>query len=333
MSGTQVGVPAVVEIAVEFGGQRPASLQQQPREVRHDADIVAWRRSWVNLVDRDPSGRVSAMTEDGLTPQDRETKQRLPELLATRRRLRQRDRLLPHEGPVDGEQNAVGGKSGSLRAAIFGVNDGLVSNVALIMGFAGAGQERGVILLAGISGLLAGAFSMGAGEYISMKVQREVLERVLHLEAHELHGDPETERVELAEIYRKKGLSAELSDEVATELMRDPAMALDTHAREELGIDPEEGLGSPWGAAISSFLMFCIGALIPLVPFLFAGGTAGAIISASVTGLALLVVGGFTARLTGRPRWLSSLRQLAIGMSAALVTYAVGLLLGVSVTG
>jgi VIT1/CCC1 family predicted Fe2+/Mn2+ transporter len=166
-----------------------------------------------------------------------------------------------------------------------------------------------------------------------MKVQREVLERVLHLEAHELHGDPETERVELAEIYRKKGLSSELSNEVATELMRDPAMALDTHAREELGIDPEEGLGSPWGAAVSSFLMFCVGALVPLIPFLFAGGRVGTIVSASVTGLSLLLVGALTARMTGRAVWLSSLRQFAIGMSAALVTYAVGLLLGVSVAG
>lgn len=272
---------------------------------------------------------------DDLPPEAAETKQRLPELLAARRRLRQQARipLAPHPGPVDGEQTAGAGKSGTLRAAIFGVNDGLVSNAALIMGFAGAAQERGVILLAGISGLLAGAFSMGAGEYISMRVQRELLERMLHLEAHELGSDTETERVELAEIYRRKGLSAELADEIATELMRDPKVALDTHAREELGIDPDEGLGSPWGASIYSFLTFSVGALVPLVPFLFIAGTAGTVAAASVTGLALLVVGGFTSKLTGRPIVTSALRMFAIGMSAALVTYAVGAALGVSVAG
>jgi VIT1/CCC1 family predicted Fe2+/Mn2+ transporter len=268
-----------------------------------------------------------------LSPEDQETKRRLPQLLAAKSGLRGRRPLVPHAGEVDGEQAGQTGKSGRLRAAIFGINDGLVSNVALIMGFAGAEQDRGVILLAGISGLLAGAFSMGAGEYISMKVQREVLERMLHLEAHELHADPETERAELAEIYRRKGLSDELSNQVATELMRDPAVALDTHAREELGIDPQEGLGSPWGAAISSFVMFCIGAAIPLVPFVVLRGSAATITSAVLTGLALAIVGVATARMTGRPRWLSAIRQFAIGMGAALVTYLVGKSLGVNVTG
>jgi vacuolar iron transporter family protein len=273
--------------------------------------------------------------DDGssLTPEDQETKRRLPELQAARPGLRGRQPLVPHAGAVDGEQPSQTGKSGQLRAAIFGINDGLVSNVALIMGFAGAEQDRGVILLAGISGLLAGAFSMGAGEYISMKVQREVLERMLHLEAHELHSDPDTEREELAEIYRRKGLSDELATEVATELMRDPAVALDTHAREELGIDPEEGLGSPWGAAISSFVMFCIGAAVPLLPFIFMSGSAATVTAAALTGFALLVVGAATARLTGRPVWLSALRQFAIGMGAALVTYLVGKFLGVNVAG
>ena len=269
----------------------------------------------------------------GLSAQDRETKRRLPQLQAARPGLRGRQPMLPHEGPIDAEQATGTGKTGSLRAAIFGVNDGLVSNVALIMGFAGAAQDRAVILLAGISGLLAGAFSMGAGEYVSMRVQREVLERMLHLEAHELHGDPQAERAELAAIYRRKGLSAELADEVAGQLSRDPAVALDTHAREELGIDPDEGLGNPWGAATSSFFMFCIGAFIPLFPFLFGGGGPATIAAAVLTGLALLVVGALTARLTGRPTWWSSLRQFAIGMSAALVTYLVGLALGVSVAG
>jgi VIT1/CCC1 family predicted Fe2+/Mn2+ transporter len=172
---------------------------------------------------------------------------------------------------------------------------------------------------------------MGAGEYVSMRVQREVLERMLHLEAHELGSDPEGEMAELAELYERKGVPPELARSLATELSKDPATALDTHAREELGIDPEEGLGSPWGAASSSFLTFSIGALVPLVPFLFLEGTPAVIASALITGLALLGVGTLTARLTGRSPLLSGLRMLAIGGAAAVVTYLIGLALGVSV--
>jgi vacuolar iron transporter family protein len=266
-----------------------------------------------------------------LPPEDEETKRRLPELLAARNRLRHG--LVPHAGPVHGEQTGITGKSGTFRAAIFGVNDGLVSNTALIMGFAGAYQSRTVIIVAGISGLVAGAFSMGAGEYISMRVQRELLERLLHLEAHELGNDAETELIELAEIYERKGLSPELAREVATELMRDPAVALDTHAREELGIDPDEGLGSPWGAAISSFLMFSGGALVPIIPFLFANGGGATILAAALAGLALLLVGAITTTFTGKPVIRSALRMFAIGMGAAVVTYGVGAALGVTVVG
>jgi vacuolar iron transporter family protein len=269
-----------------------------------------------------------------LTPDDRSTKAQLPHLQDANRGLRhRRARLRPHVGPTSDEQSAATGKSGTLRAAIFGVNDGLVSNSALLMGFAGADQERAVILLAGISGLLAGAFSMGAGEYISMRVQRELLERLLHLEAHELGSDQAGEQAELEQIYRRKGLDPELASRVADELMRDPEVALDTHAREELGIDPNEGLGSPRGAAISSFVMFSIGAIVPLGPFLFLAGRAGTIVSAVATAAALLLVGGFTSRLTGRGVVLSAGRMLAIGMSAALITYGIGLVLGVSVAG
>jgi VIT1/CCC1 family predicted Fe2+/Mn2+ transporter len=257
----------------------------------------------------------------------------LPELLATRRRLQGRKRLTPHPGPVEAEQSTGTGKTGTLRAAIFGVNDGLVSNAALIMGFAGADQPRSVILLAGISGLLAGAFSMAAGEYVSMRVQREVLERMLHLEAHELGTDPDGERVELAGIYERKGVPAEMADALARELSKDPVTALDTHAREELGIDPDEGLGSPWGAAGSSFVTFSAGALVPLIPFVFLEGTSAVILAAIVTGLALLGVGALTARLTGRSALAAGLRMLAIGASAATVTYLIGVALGVSVVG
>jgi vacuolar iron transporter family protein len=274
------------------------------------------------------------MAEDGLTPEDRATKEQLPELQIARRTLRGGTRgLRPHVGPVGGEQSSALGKSGTLRAAIFGVNDGLVSNASLIMGFAGATTAHDVILLAGVAGLLAGAFSMGAGEYVSMRVQREVLERMLHLEAHELGTELDAERAELAELYRKKGLTSDLAEQVADQLMADPDIALDTHAREELGIDPSEGLGSPWGAAISSFLTFSLGAFVPLLPFLFVGGTTGTVIAAALTGVALLLVGGLTARLTGRSMVLSALRMFGIGAGAAIVTYGIGSLLNVSVAG
>lgn len=283
-----------------------------------------------------------AVTEPTMPAEDLRTKSLLPELLATRRRLRQRsESLVPHRGPSHEERNdpaheepaAGAGKTGTLRAAIFGVNDGLVSNVALIMGFAGADQPRTLILLAGVSGLLAGAFSMAAGEFVSMRVQREVLERMLHLEAHELASDPEEELAELAEIYERKGVPTDMALSLATELSKDPATALDTHAREELGIDPDEGLGSPRAAAASSFVTFAFGALVPLVPFLFMHGGVGVIASALVTGLALVGVGALTARLTGRSPAMSGLRMLAIGASAAAVTYLIGLALGISVVG
>jgi len=268
-----------------------------------------------------------------LPPEAAKTKAELPALQETHRGLRRRGpaALVPHEGPVDGEQPSSAGKSGALRAAIFGVNDGLVSNAALIMGFAGADQPREVILLAGIAGLLAGAFSMAAGEYISMRVQRELLERMLHLEAHELGSDRAGELGELAELYERKGIEPRLAREVATQLMADPKVALDTHAREELGIDPDEGLGSPIAAAASSFVTFSAGAFVPLLPFLFVEGTTATLLSVGLTGAALLSVGGATSRLTGRPVVRSALRMFAIGLGAAAVTYAIGSLLGVSV--
>jgi VIT1/CCC1 family predicted Fe2+/Mn2+ transporter len=273
------------------------------------------------------------MDEAGLTPEDVRTKRELPRLLDTRRRLTKGNDLLPHRGEPGGEQSAAIGKSGALRAAIFGINDGLLTNTSLIMGFAGASQSRGVILLAGISGLLAGAFSMGSGEYVSMRVQRELLERLLHLEAHELGTDPEGERTELAAIYRDKGMPPDLADRVATELMRDPKVALDTHAREELGIDPDEGLGSPWGAAVSSFLMFALGALLPLIPFFFSGGTTAVVATGVIAAVSLFTVGALTARITGRNPLVAGFRMLGIGAAAAIVTYAIGSLLGTAVSG
>ncbi len=218
---------------------------------------------------------------------------------------------------------------GALRAGVFGVNDGLVSNLSLVMGVAGADTGRDFILVAGVAGLLAGAFSMATGEYVSMKVQRELFEREIDLERAELESDPEEERQELALIYRAKGLPADEADRVATRLMQDKNTALDTLAREELGLDPGE-LGSPWGAAISSFLMFSLGALLPVLPYVLMGAQTAFYGSMVLSAAALLVVGGLTSVLTGRSVVFGSLRMLGLGAVAAAVTHAVGRLLGVA---
>jgi VIT1/CCC1 family predicted Fe2+/Mn2+ transporter len=268
-----------------------------------------------------------------LTPDDERAKARLPLLTDVMARLgtrRHRQVMTPHPGSTAGEQSTGATKSGTLRAAIFGVNDGLVSNTSLIMGFAGAGVDKAVILLAGIAGLLAGAFSMGAGEYISMKVQREVYERLIHLEAHELAMEPEEEREELAQIYVRKGVPAELAARLAESVMADPKLALDTHAREELGLDPEHGLGSPWGAAASSFLTFSFGALVPLAPFLFASGVGATVVSATLAGLTLAAVGAAMSVLTGKSAVASGARQLLVGGIAAAITFGIGTILGVT---
>ncbi|HYH28590.1 MAG TPA: VIT1/CCC1 transporter family protein [Actinomycetota bacterium] len=242
--------------------------------------------------------------------------------------------ILPHEGPtpVDGEiESIIGGRSGAFRAAIFGANDGLVSNLSLIMGVAGAGVEPRVILLAGIAGLLAGAFSMGAGEYVSMRVQRELFERLIHLEAHELAVDPEGETKELAHILEQRGIPRDLASPTATALMKDPKVALEVHAKEELGLDPAE-LGSPWGAAMSSFVAFALGALIPLVPYFFGDGVVAAWTAVGLSLTALFVIGAMLSRFTNRTWLWSGVRMLAIGGGAALVTYWVGRLLHVTVS-
>jgi VIT1/CCC1 family predicted Fe2+/Mn2+ transporter len=219
-------------------------------------------------------------------------------------------------------------QGGAARAAIFGVSDGLVSNVSLILGVAGANPAPGVVRLAGLAGLIAGAFSMASGEYVSMKGQAELLQRELELEEREIGRHPEAERRELAAIYRQRGLKPEMADELAAEMMRDPGTALEAHAREELGIDPNQ-LGSPRGAAVSSFVAFCIGALIPLMPWFFGSGNGAVVASVVLGGLAAVVVGGALARFTDRSVVRSALRQLGIAALAASVTYAVGRAVGV----
>lgn len=222
-------------------------------------------------------------------------------------------------------------KSGTLRAAIFGVNDGLISNTALVMGFAGASASRSAVLLAGFAGLLAGAFSMGAGEYISMANQREAFEREIAIEREEIRLRPEDEQRELELIYAAKGLPEEDARRIAARVMQDEQTALDTMVREELGLDPDD-LGSPIRAAGSSFVAFSLGAVLVVLPYLFTMGTTALAIALALFVVALVALGAGMARLNGRPVASSVLRQVVIGLLAAGTTYIVGSLLGVSLS-
>lgn len=218
---------------------------------------------------------------------------------------------------------------GTLRAAVFGVNDGLVSNCGLILGVAGASSNGTFILLSGIAGLLAGAFSMAAGEYVSVRSQREMFEHQIGLERKELAEYPAEEAQELALIYEARGMDADEAAALATSTVADPEKALDTLAREELGLNPDE-LGSPWGAATSSFLSFAAGAFVPLAPFLFLEGGTALLACIALTALALFAVGATISLYTGRNAIRDGLRMLAIGGTAGLLTYAIGKVLGVS---
>lgn len=237
--------------------------------------------------------------------------------------------LLPPDGApaATSEHHHRKVQGGAARAAVFGISDGLVSNVSLILGVAGADPAPGVVRLAGLAGLVGGAFSMAAGEYVSMRAQTELLERELELERIEIARRPESERRELAALYRQRGIAPDTAEELATELMRDPELALEVHAREELGIDPNE-LGSPLHAAGSSFLAFAFGALLPLAPWFVGQGTAATIASVLVGALCAVGIGLALAAFTGRSAARSAGRQLLIAGVAASVTYAVGAALG-----
>jgi VIT1/CCC1 family predicted Fe2+/Mn2+ transporter len=221
-------------------------------------------------------------------------------------------------------------QGGAARAAVFGISDGLVSNVGLILGVAGADAAPSVVRVAGLAGLVAGAISMAAGEYNSMRVQTELLERELDMERRELKRNPHVETVELALIYQSRGMQPDQARELAETMMSDPERALEAHAREELGIDPSE-LGSPLHAAVSSFLAFAAGALVPLAPWLFGGGDAamaGSLVAALV---AAVVVGLIVASFTDRSRLRTVARQVAFTVVPAAVTFAIGSIVGVGV--
>ena len=217
---------------------------------------------------------------------------------------------------------------GNLRAAVFGINDGLVSNAALILGVAGAGAAPEMVLLTGLAGLLAGAGSMAAGEYISVRTQREFYEYQIGLEAEELAFYPQEEAAELALIYEAKGIPRDEAIALATRLIADPKQALDTLAREELGLNPAE-LGSPWGAGLSSFAAFALGAALPLLPW-WLTDSAPLPLTLAISGTALFGIGAAISLFTGRGALRSGLRMLAIGASAGSLTWLLGRILGVS---
>lgn len=228
-----------------------------------------------------------------------------------------------------GRRHQSAGTAGNLRAAVFGVNDGLVSNASLVLGVAGAaGDDFATVLLAGTAGMLAGAFSMASGEYVSVRSQREMFEHQIAAERAELAEYPEAEAAELALIYEARGILAAEARRAADEIVRDPERALDTLAREELGLDPEE-LGSPWGAAASSFASFVGGAVVPLVPF-FAGASAPLFVSIGLTAVALFGVGATMSLFTGRNAFFSGGRMLLVGALAGAATYGIGRLFGVA---
>jgi vacuolar iron transporter family protein len=237
----------------------------------------------------------------------------------------------PELAQLEGRHRAAGGNA--LRAAVLGANDGLVSNLSLVMGVAGAELAGQAVLVTGLAGLLAGAASMALGEWLSVQSARELAQRQLAVEAAEVEATPHEEQEELALIYQAKGLPEAQANAVAARMMADRGTVLDTLAREELGIDPESLGGSPWEAAATSFLLFAVGAIIPVLPFLFQTGPAAVGASLALSAVALFAVGAGITLLTGRSVLFSGARQVLFGLAAAALTFGVGRLIGVSLAG
>jgi VIT1/CCC1 family predicted Fe2+/Mn2+ transporter len=298
-----------------YTGQASPEVEAIAADEREHAEI--WRRLGGKGAGANGAGDGTAGGETAAIPVD-------PDVL--------REVRVPRQAGETGrnERWHRTGQSGTLRAVIFGVSDGLVSNTSLVMGITGASADPHFILLAGIAGLLAGSFSMAAGEYISMQSQRELYERQIALERAEIEAMPEEEQAELAAIYRAKGFTDEEATRVAARLFRDREAALDTLIREELGLDPDQ-LGSPWGAAFGSLVAFAAGAAVPVLPYLVASGGPAFVASLALSLVAMFVVGIGISLLTGRSALFSGARQVFIGALAAAVTFLVGRLIGVAV--
>ena len=232
---------------------------------------------------------------------------------------------------IEGRHKTVGGNA--LRAAVLGANDGLVSNMSLVMGVAGATSGQPEILLAGSAGLLAGALSMALGEWISVKSSQELYERQMALEMDEIETNPEGELKELTLIYIAKGIPENQAHDMAEKIMSDPTHAHEVLIKEELGINPEDLKSSAWEAAITSFILFAIGAIIPLAPFFWGGGSTAIIISVVSSTLGLFLIGAAITLFTGKSVWYSGMRQVVFGLMAAAITFGIGRLIGVSIVG
>jgi vacuolar iron transporter family protein len=231
---------------------------------------------------------------------------------------------------LEGRHRAGGGNA--LRAAVLGANDGLVSILSLVMGVAGATDSNSAVLIAALAGLLAGAGSMALGEWLSVQSSRELYEHQIKIEAEEIAESPDEEQEELALIYQSKGLPEERARELASHMMADKGSILDTLTREELGIDPDELGGSAYEAAFTSFFLFAFGAIFPIFPFLFLSGSLAIYVSLTVSGVGLFIIGAAITLMTGRSIWFSGLRQVLVGIAAAVLTFGIGRLIGVSIS-
>jgi VIT1/CCC1 family predicted Fe2+/Mn2+ transporter len=247
--------------------------------------------------------------------------------------------LLDNQSKVTGDNLArfeskhrsVGGNA--LRAAVLGGNDGLVSNFSLVMGIAGATSGQGGVLLAGVAGLLAGALSMALGEWISVKSSQELYENQMQLEMEELETNPEGEQKELALIYMAKGIPENQAHEMAAEIMLNKAGAHEILVKEELGINPEELKGSAMEASVYSFILFGVGAVVPVIPFFFTDGSTAIVLSVSFSAVGLFLIGSAITLFTGKSIWFSGFRQVVFGLMAAAITFGIGKLIGVSLAG
>lgn len=232
---------------------------------------------------------------------------------------------------IEGRHRSAGGNA--LRAAVLGANDGLVSNLSLVMGVAGAAMSGNAILVTGLAGLLAGACSMALGEWLSVQSSRELVQRQISIEQAEIVAAPEEEIEELSLIYQARGLDSAQAQAIAAQIVNNPEHALDTLAREELGVDPAELGGSAWEAAITSFILFAIGAIVPVLPFALMSGLPAVVISLIASAVGLFAIGAAITLFTGRSVWFSGSRQVLFGLAAAAITYGIGWLIGVSVAG
>jgi vacuolar iron transporter family protein len=230
----------------------------------------------------------------------------------------------------ESRHRSVGGNA--IRAAVLGGNDGLVSNFSLVMGVAGATSGQEGVLLAGLAGLLAGALSMALGEWISVKSSQELYENQMKIEMEELETNPEGEMKELALIYMAKGIPEEQANQMAGEIMKDKSHAHNVLVKEELGINAEELRGSAVEAAVYSFILFSIGAVIPVLPFMFTNGMHAIVFSVSLSAVGLFLIGGAITLFTGKNVWYSGFRQVVFGLCAAAITFGIGKIIGVSVS-